>query len=220
MEHILLTSEHNSDTATHTTQRNFVQASDSKGYRAEYEIFNAHYVGVQIGKANKKTLDYTVDLTFLDPTPVRSRNIDWLFLNTALGLLAVTFLLYTYVQASAFPVLESPWFPLLILLGAGAFIAVLIGLHRSSDRILFYSRHGRAPLVDLLNNNPGKNEFQDFLQDLEQRIRQAQEGAYPNTREHLAAELREHRRLKDEAIISVEEYETVKRRILGSHESV
>lgn len=214
MEHILLSSEHTPETAGHTTQRKFLQASELKGYRAAYEIFNVHYLDIQVSKKHRKPTRYKVDLGFLDPTPRHQRMIDWPLLGTAVGLLAATFLLSVYVQYSARPALSSPWFPLVIVMGAGAFVFALIGLHRSSDTILFHSQHGRIPLVVLLNNKPTKADFQDFLQDLVQRIGDAQARYYSSARERLAAELREHRRLKDEAIISVDTYEAVKQRIL------
>lgn len=219
MEHILLTSDpnHSLESAAHVTQRKFFQASELKGYRAAYELFNGHYLEIQITGRHRKSIQYTVDLGFLDPTPIRLRTIDWPLLGAAVGLLAATLLLSVYIRSSAMSALENPWFPMVILLGAGACAVTLIGLYRSSDKILFYSQHGKIPLVVLLNGKPTKPDFQDFLQDLVQCIHDAQQRFYSSARERLAAELREHRRLKDKAIIAADAYEAVKNRILRKY---
>lgn len=220
MEHILLSSGQKSETVAHQTQRQFRQFSKMKGYRVDYEIFNGHCLEIHVNKAHTKPVRYSVDLEFLDPTPTRLRIVDWPLLGTAFSLLTAMVFVSRHLQSSAMTALQNPWFPAVILLSVGACIVGLIGLYRSSDKILFYSQHGRLPLVELLNKNPTRAQFHDFLHDLVGRIQEAKKRSCPSAHERLAAELREHRRLKDEAIIAADKYEAVKRRILSTHQQL
>lgn len=217
MDHILLSSEEQPQAATRTTQRRFVQAAEVKGLRASYEIFNEHYLEIRVRRLLAKPSAYRVDLRFLDAAPVRRRIVDWPLFGAALGLLVAATLPAVYLWYWSRLILGSPWLPALILTGAGAWVVALFGLYRSSDKLLFYSRHGRIPLVELLNNKPRRGEFEDFLRDLVRHIRLAEEMDGANPRARLAAELREHRRLKDEAVIDASAYEAVKARILHHH---
>ena len=98
----------------------------------------------------------------------------------------------------------------------GAFISLGLLFYRFSDCIVFCSQHGRWPLLTLLNHNPTPEQLQHFVDGLSDRIRQARVH-WPDRQQLLSAELREHRRLKDEGILSAEKYDAVKRRILSKH---
>lgn len=217
IEHILLASEDEPDTASRTLERRFAQASESKGFRAAYEIFNGHYIEIRTRDLRSKPRRYTLDLAFLDPDPLRRRIVAWRWLGVALALLVAAALPVVYVHYSPNTELTAPWIALVILSGAGSAVVMLWALHRSCDKLLFHSQHGRAPLVEFLNDKPARHEFREFVQDLIHRIRQAREQRYPSSRALLAAELREHRRLKDEGVLGADEYEAVKARILQYH---
>jgi ribosome-binding protein aMBF1 (putative translation factor) len=81
---------------------------------------------------------------------------------------------------------------------------------------VFYTRHGRAPLLRFLNRNPTAAELETFVADISNRIQRART-QWDNRQQFLSAELKEHRRLKDQGILTPESYEAVKRRILGKH---
>lgn len=217
IEHILLASEEESADGPRTTQGEFRQVSESKGYRASYEIFNQHYVEVRLSKLHTKPSRYVVDLTFLDPQPLRLRSIAWPLLTTALVLLATTIIVAIYLHDSTRPLFQDPWLSVAIGTGTTGVVIGLLALYRSSDKLLFYSQNGRLPLLELLNRRSEKTDLQNFIHELGQRIQSAREQYHPRAREFLAAELREHRRLKEEAVISEQEYESTRARILQCH---
>lgn len=217
IEHILLASDDEPGMAPRTTERRFAQASEFMGHRAAYEIFNGHYMEIRSRSWRSQSRRYVLDLAFLDPEPLRRRVVAWRWLGAALGLLAVSALPAVYAHYSPSAELTAPWIATVILSVAASAVILLWALHRSCDKLLFHSQHGRAALLEFLNNKPAKHEFRAFVQDLIQRIRQAREQRYPSSRALLAAELREHRRLRDEGVIDADEYDAVKARILQSH---
>jgi hypothetical protein len=217
IEHIFLASEEEAEMGPRTTHRKFRQIRESTGYRAAYEVFNQHYLEIRVKKFHAKPSQYTVDLAFLDSTPIRCRTIDWLWLGVALALLAITAALAMYAYHSSQSLIQSRWLPVTVLVGMCASIAALISIYRSSDKLVFYSQHGRAPLLELLNKKPKENEFKSLVEELIRRIRIGQKERYPSTKDLLVAELREHRRLRDEGIIGATQYEAIKARILQCH---
>lgn len=217
IEHILLATDEEAEARPRKTDYKFRQSSRAKGYRATYEIFNDHYLEVRVRRVHAKPRRYSVDLAFLATEPVRRITIDWPALTAAFAATVATVLLMTHLHYTGPPPVLIPWLPVAIVTGTAAAVVGLFGLYRSSDRLVFHSQHGGAPLLVLINRGRGNNEFQSFLQDITERTRRARAQSYGNERDLLAAELREHRRLKDEAVISEEQYEAARSRILHCH---
>ena len=90
-------------------------------------------------------------------------------------------------------------------------------LTRSYHREIFFSRHGRIPILELAPHLPGRHEYQAFLLELKHRALSAQGHANSMYEAALAGELREHRRLRDEDIINDDTYHQAKERIMHSH---
>ena len=81
---------------------------------------------------------------------------------------------------------------------------------------MFYSLHGRVPLVVMFYRLPDRATLDAFNDGLVREIKGA--GVlYPHTSETLSEELKEHRRLREAGVISSRRYDIVKRRILGQH---
>lgn len=197
-----------------TTNSRFEQKGRLFRYQAEYRVYNDHFIEVKTAGVFERPRTYQLDCTFLDRHAKRVLNIDWC------SAAAFVFLLSSaVVLAWMAPSLEIS----AVVLGASlasalaaAALTLLVCLRRSSDSIVFYSRHGRVPLLRLRNHNPSTTELKAFVGDIGKRIKRARQG-WNNREQFLSAELREHRRLKDEGILTPERYETVKRRILGKH---
>jgi len=197
-----------------TTNSRFEQKGRLFRYQADYRIYNDHYIEVKTASVFERPQTYQLDCTFLDRHAKRVLDIDW-------GSAAAFMFLVSsaIVLAWLAPSLEIS----AVMLGASlasalaaAALALVVCLHRSSDTIVFYSRHGRVPLLSLRNRNPSSAELKAFVGDISDRIKRARR-RWNNREQFLSAELREHRRLKDEGILTPERYEAVKRRILGRH---
>jgi hypothetical protein len=197
-----------------TTNCRFDQKGRLFRYQADYRIFNDHYIEVSTRGMFERPRSFELDCTFLDRHARRVLNVDWWSAGLFLLLTACAVLLVwlgpSYGMGGG--VLAGGVASTLALAAA----SLVLCLHRSSDTIVFYTRHGRIPLLKLINGNPGKAELKAFLADVSGRIKRARRG-WDNKQQFLSAELREHRRLKDEGILSEESYERVKRRILGKH---
>ena len=217
IEHVLLATDEEPEARPRTTDYKFRQSSRSKGYRATYEIFNDHYLEVRIRRIHAKLRRYIIDPAFLATEPVPRITIDWPALTAALAATVATALLMTYLHYAGRPPVPTPWFPVAIVTGTAAGVVGLFGRYRPPDKLVFHSQHGGAPLLELINRGRGNNEFQSFLQDITERTRRARAQHYGNDRDLLGAELREHRRLKEEAVISEDRYEAARSRILHCH---
>jgi hypothetical protein len=100
--------------------------------------------------------------------------------------------------------------------GAGAGLSLVAAIYRSHDRLVFYSQHGRVPLVVLFNRLPDRKTQHSFTSTLVEHIKEAGT-SNAGTDEILSIELKAHRCLMEEGIISVKRYDIVKERILGQH---
>jgi hypothetical protein len=167
--------------------------------------FNRHYLAIDVDGPGSKQRRHELDLAFLDPRPRRVRRVSNGLLSAALGLTvgAVAGTLYGGAEVGS-------------MLSVAAAVALLLAILRSCDRIVFYSRHGRVPLVVMFNRNPDPGRFRAFVDDLIQHIQSAS-GRFPDRNQKLSAELREHRRLMAEGVLSARRYEIVKQRLLACY---
>lgn len=163
-----------------------------------------------------RSAKYWYNLMFADPVPKRHQSIDWrwglaslvFFLNAA-GLLAIEH----YYQLSARFVYFNSITVVLVTLGL---IGFLMMIYKAKNALVFHTLHGQMPILSLAVNNPSKEEYQSFAKSLRQCIEQLQQRAH-KVNNQLAKELGEHRRLKDENVVSEQEYEKAKNRILSQH---
>jgi hypothetical protein len=216
-ESICLSSEEVDDErpVEQTTNSRFEQKGLFGSCEARFRVFNDHYIEVKTSGLFKRDCEYELDCTFLDPRPVRVLRIDWwsggLFLVLVACLAAVA---WRMPELSAPP--ASIWLAVTALVIAAA-LALGTCLYRSSDRIIFYTRHGRAPLLKLLNRRPAPDQLESFVADIARRIERAKR--QDDSEEFLSDELREHRRLKEQGVLTEQGYEVVKRRLLRAHRS-
>jgi hypothetical protein len=103
------------------------------------------------------------------------------------------------------------------MLGADSGLSLILAAYRCHDRVVFYSQNGRVPLVILLNRNPDGETFKSFTDVLIRRIQEVRDSLVSRS-EMLSEELKGHRRLMEEGIISEKRYDSVKQRILCQHQ--
>ena len=177
--------------------------------RSQFTLYNNHRLAVRTQGALQNSRDYEVDLGILDPHPRRQLRIAWHYvlgfavLSGAAGFLA-------FFSATTNGTLLS------VVAIAFAALSLVLALYCSHDRLVFYSQHGRVPLVVLFNRLPDRATLDAFTHTLVQEIEGAR-ALDPPTSETLSEELKEHRRLREEGVISCRRYDIVKQRILGQH---
>lgn len=209
VEHICLASEQ-ADTANETrvTNKQFVQRGRWR-HVTTFTVFNEHHISVETRALRERHRHYEFDLSILGSHPRRVIRLNKHLLLAALVLVSV---------AGGFGLLDmngSGWLVSVVLLSLGA--ALLgVAVWRSSDQLIFYSKHGRAPLLVLQKQQLERAALQGFVSDISRRIKLTR-GRWTSRRQFLSAELREHRRLYEQGVLSRSEYDRIKRLILKKH---
>ena len=106
--------------------------------------------------------------------------------------------------------------PCLTALGAAA-IALLTCAYRTHETIALYSNTGGAKLMEFTGGLGTVRALRPFMTKLAAHTRLATQARRASRSEHLRDEMREHFRLKEIGLLSTEEYEAAKTRILGQH---
>lgn len=210
VEHIFLSSdlEENSE-QERVTNLEFEQTGRLNRYETQLSVFNDHHITVRSKGLGKKSRDYELNLGLLDSSPKRVRIINHVY--SLFAILSFAALVYTLwmVKGPNFWIVAPT---LLSSLAASTGLAIFY----SRDRIVFFSKHGRAPLIVLLNRNPSSENLQAFVSDLSARIEKAQK-QWSNKQDFLSAELRAHRDLQAQGALSDKGYQISKKRILDRH---
>lgn len=199
-----------------TVTREMSQAVRIKEQLKLFRIFDKKFINV-----NEKTADgvtsYFFKLSMLDPTPVRKRIIKFKPLIAGFMLLGLAWLAY-YFKKTGHPLLESLYvYTVIVALAALGLILIVYVIKEFRNVLVFYSQHGRIPVAELLYRIPNKIEFQQFVTELVECINISKSMTTYSDSQLLAAELSEHRKLRDEGALSDREYETAKNNIMKFH---
>ena len=177
--------------------------------RSTFTLSSDHRLSVVTQGLMQKALNFSIDTSILDPQPKRLFRICWQFLLLAVALFAASWI------SALNPV--GPGILLPLLLGTAAVAALIAAVFRSHDRLVYYSQSGRVPLVVLFNRLPDPASLADFTRVLEQQINAAR-ALQTSASESLIDELKAHRQLMQDGVISSRRYDIVKQRILSLHQ--
>ena len=188
----------------------FEQSHKLRGMYRKLTIFNDTHCYQSIKNKHRRKYKFRLNLAHLDPRPFRSRNIAWKWLYASLAL-----------WCSAAVILFGGWFNSSSVISLGIFTGVIVAalltlltfFYRSRDTVYFRSQFGKIRLFELANNNPGKDDFRNFINQIVMQINKSKAAKGMNQSQLLAAELKELRRLKDEKIVPEESYEKAKQLI-------
>ena len=188
----------------------FEQSHKLRGMYRKLTIFNDTQCYQSIKNKHRRKYKFRLNLAHLDPRPFRLRNIVWKWLYASLAL-----------WCSAAVIVFGGWFNSSSLISLGIFTGVIVAalltlltfFYLSHDTVYFRSQFGKIRLFELANNNPGKDDFRDFINKIVVQINKSKAAKGMNQSQLLAAELKELRRLKDEKIVPEESYEKAKQLI-------
>jgi hypothetical protein len=188
----------------------FEQSHKLRGMYRKLTIFNDTHCYQSIKDKHRRKYKFRLNLAHLDPRPFRLRNIAWKWLYASLAL-----------WCSAAVILFGGWFNSSSVISLGIFTGVIVAalltlltfFYLSHDTVYFRSQFGKIRLFELANNNPGKDDFRDFINKIVVQINKSKAAKGMNQSQLLAAELKELRRLKDEKIVPEESYEKAKQLI-------
>jgi hypothetical protein len=191
----------------------------SRFRRCETELawLDGHRLEVRARRPRRPGLRYEVDLRFVDGATVTQRRIAWRCWQATLTLAVLSAASYWLATVPGGPSWVPTGLPGSIALLVATVCVGALALYRTHDTIEFHSVHGRVVLVAVTGNIGCSRATGAFVAELGRRIAAAR-AHEPQTRQRfLRDELREHRRLFEEGVLSEDAYETGKQRILQSH---
>ncbi len=191
--------------------------STLRGCSTEVRILQGHFLAVQYERPRQPPRKFTFDLRFANPRPGRVRNVAWLCLAAAIVVCLATAAAFTWAGLAG----TTPWqHPGFIggVAGSLATIALLyLFLRRTTESLQFTSVHGNAVLIDLVGGIGAAKAGKSFVVELIKNITAAKAARPQPPAQFLRDEMREHHRLRELNVLTLEEYEASKARILAAH---
>lgn len=220
-EHIHIEAEPGGVAAPAAVRRRKVRTSYAlhsrlRGCETELAIHDDHFVAVRTVRPDAEPCKYEVDLRFASPKPVRVRSISWFWLALAASLasLATGGIWASWGSAALWtsPIFLTALFTLLAAAGA-----TILFLRRTMESLEFVSVHGGATLISVVGGIGSARAGKQFFVELIKSINAAKAERPQERPQFLRDEMREHHRLRELGVISEEQYEQSKARILASH---
>lgn len=200
------------------TLSTYTLRSKLRGRSTELRILQDHFLAVTYEQSGEPARKFTFDLRFANPRPLRVRKIAWLCLGSAITLALATAAAFVWAKLSSG---TTPWtHPGFVggIVGAVATIAMLfLFLRRTTESLQFTSVHGNAVLVNIVGGIGAAKAGKDFIVELIKNISAAKQVRAQPQAQFLRDEMREHHRLRELNILTQEEYEAGKARILSQH---
>jgi hypothetical protein len=220
-EHIHIEAEPDHIAAPAPLRRRKVRSSYTlksrlRGCETEISIHDDHYAAVRVVRPDAQQRKYEVDLRFANPKPVLVRSVSWFWLglSACLLLLAAGGLWSTWSDAARW---SSPIFlsALVTLLAASG--TIIMFLRRTVESLEFVSMHGGATLLSVTGGIGSARSGKRFFIDLIKSINAAKAERRQELPQLLRDEMREHHRLRELGVLTDQQYEQSKARILASH---
>ena len=215
-EHILLEAESPQVPQAHEARRSHactVLRSRLPPRVLTLEIIDYYYLCVR-SQSRSGHSEFTLDLRFVQ-APQLTRHITWVWIAAMLVLVALTVAGTTLLRPS------SAWqqhaLALSVGLGAASLCAALACSYKTTETVILTSTYGVARLLEFTGGLGTFRAARPFLAKLTAHIRLASSARRRTKAEHLRDEMREHLRLREISVLSADEYEASKRRILGQH---
>jgi hypothetical protein len=183
----------------------------------ELTLIDYCYLSVRTWRPGGPALQYVIDLRFVDPTLRLSRHIAWRWMAATAVLATLTVGVASWIRASSTVWWQHDWLPALGILFGLATCAALIAMYRTTKTLVIFSVNGKARLLELTGGVGSFHAIRRFSRALAAHVKISIARRRRTRGEHLRDEMREHLRLKEAGVLSDQEYETSKRRILARH---
>ena len=194
------------------TNRVFIQRNQATGEERTFEIFNDKYIQITTRELLRER-SYHLNLSMLEPWPSRQRSISWRWMMSLIyfGFATIVYLAYIIQMSNADAV--GRFIPFILIFTLLTLGSILMFLYRSPNVMVFRSRYCGVVLISLFLNNPGKDEFKSFVEELKVRILSASQAVRIDKNQMLFNEITKLRRLTNEGVLGEDDYERAKRRI-------
>ncbi len=156
---------------------------------------------------------YELDVLALDGKPRFRLIVAWRWLLAAALTLAIEFPVLGHLLPQVDP--EGNYaLPVIIVFALTAFIFILLAFASSYRETVFRSRHGHWPLVRLLHDRPDSTRFRAFVQAITDACQTATDRAGLSRQQLLAGEIKTLRRLSRKGVLSNDDYERLRGRLM------
>jgi hypothetical protein len=216
-EHILLESDERKVPHPRCTRKLHARIELQSRLRrraVQLELTDYYYLVVRSFRARAVAAEYVLDLRFADAAVGLSRHFATRWFLAALVFVALAGAIAFRITGSA---ASTGWLVACGIVSAIALAAAIVCIYRTTETISIYSVHGRARLFEFTSGLGAKRRFKPFTSKLGAHIQLALAARRPVRAEHLRDEMREHFRLRENGVLSPEEYEASKARILAEH---
>lgn len=199
------------------TRFNYALTSKLRGCDTQLALLDEHFLSVRLVRPDVEPKKYDFDLRFVNAKPTIVRHIAWfwLALSVSLAALAGCALWMLWPQSAGQWLSPVPITAIVALLASPA--AVLMFLRRTTESLEFISVHGGVTLVGVMGAIGSARNGKKFFVELIKSINAAKAARPQPPQQFLRDEMREHHRLRELGVLSEEQYETSKSRILASH---
>lgn len=223
-EHILLEAESPQVPQAHEARRSHactVLRSRLHPRVLTLEIIDYYYLCVR-SQSRSRHSEFTLDLRFVQ-APQLTRHIAWAWIAAMLVLVVLLVWVVRTVVGTALLPPSSPWqqhaLALSMGLGAASVCAAVACSYKTTETVILTSTYGVARLLEFTGGLGTFRAARPFLSKLAAHIRLASGARRRTKAEHLRDEMREHLRLREIGLLSRDEYEASKTRILEQHTS-
>jgi hypothetical protein len=182
----------------------------------ELSIIDYYYLAVRTGRAGFLR-EYVLDLRFIDRSLGLSKHFPWRCIAVTLALAMAAVFSAWCIGSSAEPWWQHKWLPMCGATFALTVCACLVSTWRMRETLSLYSVHGRAALLEYSGGLGTHRMAHQFTRKLAAHIQLAIAARRSSEAEHLRDEMREHFRLREAGVLSQEQYEASKARILAQH---
>jgi hypothetical protein len=182
----------------------------------ELAIIDYYYLAVRTGRPGSLR-EYVLDLRFIDRSLGLSKHYPWRCIAATLALAMTTAFSAWRIGSSTAPWWQHPWLPICAAMSALTASACLVCAWRLTETLALRSVHGRAILLEYTGRLGTLRMARQFARKLSAHIQLAMAARRSSGAEHLRDEMREHFRLKETGVLSQEQYEASKARILAQH---
>jgi hypothetical protein len=219
-EHILLESDERDVPELRTARKVHARlnvASRLRRRSVELALIDYCYLSVQVQRLGRPAAQYVVDLRFVDSALHLSRHVAWRWMIATAVLAALAAGVASWIRASSSAWWQHDWLPVLGTLTGLAVCAALVSLYRTTKTLVVFSVCGQAKLLEVTGGVGSFQAIRRFTRSLAAHVQIATARRRGTRAAHLRDEMREHTRLHVAGVLSKQEYETSKRRILARH---
>ena len=192
--------------------RRYEQKNTATGEERVFEIYNEKFIKVSTHDLLRER-EYHLNLSMLEPWPSRQRNISWRWLFSIIYFAVATLVYLVYMAQYGTNDSIAKLIPFIVIFLLFTLASLLMFLYRSPHVMVFRSRYCGVILISLFVNNPNKNSFRIFVEELKTRILAASQTVKIDKNQMLVNEITKLRRLTNDGILSEDDYERAKRRI-------